>query len=204
MGIDVNRFPDAVDDEFKCSICCGVLEDPVRGNCGHVFCKICITTWLERPGNYRINGSCPVDRSVMNRTDLISAAVNFRTMLSRLKITCDYKEYGCTKLISLSDMKDHIEKCNFNPEEIVQCTNGCEKLYQRKNLVKRPHNCMKELQKIIKNQQAEIILLEKREMQHQALAKYASIVFASLLILLFAMAVSLYDKNVSLLPTDKV
>lgn len=204
MGLDINRFPEPVDDEFKCSICCGVLEDPVRGNCGHVFCRTCILTWLERPGSYRINGSCPVDRSVMNRNDLISAAVNFKTILSRLKISCDYKEYGCNSLIPLADIKSHVEKCNFNPEEIVQCPNGCEKLYQRKSLVKRPHNCIKELQKIIRDQECEISLLELRESQHQSLAKYASIVFASLLILLLAMAVSLYGSQIPLLPNNSL
>lgn len=198
MGLDINRFPEAVDDEFKCSICCGVLEDPVNGNCGHVFCRVCILTWLDRssrPGSYRRKGSCPVDRGPMDREDLISAALNFKIILSRLKVTCDYKEYGCNSLIPLADLKHHLEKCNFNPEEIVQCPNGCEKLFQRKSLVKSPHNCIKELQRIIKQQQQELIEYESREFQHQQLTKYASVAFASLIIVLLAMAVALYGNQ---------
>lgn len=202
MGLDINRFPEPVDDEFKCSICCGVLDDPVNGTCGHVFCRVCIITWLDRsqrPGSYRRSGSCPVDRKPMDREDLISAALNFKIILSRLRVTCEYKEYGCNSLIPLADLKYHLEKCNFNPEEIVQCPNGCEKLFQRECLVKRPHNCIKELQRIIINQQSEIAEYEIREAQHQKLTYYASIAFASLFILLLAMTIALYGNK---MPTN--
>src|SRR5688572_21250294 len=106
MGLDVNRFPEPVDDEFKCSICLNVLVNPIHGNCGHVFCRECIFEWFDRsaPGSSRNGssthrpsrvGTCPVDRKTLYRDQLIDAALPFKNILNRLKIKCDFEEYGC-------------------------------------------------------------------------------------------------------------
>uniref|UniRef100_A0A8C3JHJ4 Uncharacterized protein n=1 Tax=Calidris pygmaea TaxID=425635 RepID=A0A8C3JHJ4_9CHAR len=43
-------------DEFCCSICLGIFQDPVSIHCGHSFCRSCITeTWEGRATNF----SCP-------------------------------------------------------------------------------------------------------------------------------------------------
>ena len=33
-------------DHFECSICVGLLDNPVTTPCGHNFCKHCLSTWL--------------------------------------------------------------------------------------------------------------------------------------------------------------
>ncbi|XP_063050334.1 E3 ubiquitin/ISG15 ligase TRIM25-like isoform X2 [Engraulis encrasicolus] len=45
-------------EDFKCSVCTGVLKDPVSIPCGHSYCKQCITSYWEQPsqtGHY----ACP-------------------------------------------------------------------------------------------------------------------------------------------------
>ncbi|XP_063051914.1 E3 ubiquitin/ISG15 ligase TRIM25-like [Engraulis encrasicolus] len=45
-------------EDFRCSVCTGVLKDPVSIPCGHSYCKQCITSYWERPsqvGHY----ACP-------------------------------------------------------------------------------------------------------------------------------------------------
>ena len=57
MGLDVNRFHGAVDEELICPICSGVLDKPMAApKCEHAFCEECITKWLDR------QPTCPVDR----------------------------------------------------------------------------------------------------------------------------------------------
>ena len=41
MGFDLQRFPNGVDEELICSICSGVLEDPLQApTCEHAFCGV--------------------------------------------------------------------------------------------------------------------------------------------------------------------
>ena len=165
MGLDVNRFPDNVDEEFKCSICLNILERPVHGSCGHVFCLSCISVWLEsqsrrseanslahlirqplngnQPFSPRVCGTCPVDRSALRKEELVEAALPFRAFLSRLRIKCDNEPFGCQSIVPMGNLKDHLRDCNFNPDEKIECTNGCRCLMPRRYLVKDAHNCLK-------------------------------------------------------------
>lgn len=173
MGIDLNRFVEPVDEEFKCSICLNVLEKPVHGSCGHVFCRLCIMTWLESGpavraeyGTHRLAeacGSCPVDRQILRPGDLIDAALPFKALLSRLKIRCDYEEFGCSEIVTTATLSDHLKVCNFNPEEEILCRQGCAKLFRRKHLVKEKHNCIKELQSLILRQEQAISELRQEK-----------------------------------------
>ena len=64
MGYDIELFLKSdVKDEFICSICQGILEDPVKLSCKHHFCRFCITEWLKK------TPSCPVDRRPANQSD---------------------------------------------------------------------------------------------------------------------------------------
>jgi hypothetical protein len=58
MGFEENRFVDNISDDFKCSICLEVFENPIMSpNCEHLFCKECINRWIGQ------HISCPIDRN---------------------------------------------------------------------------------------------------------------------------------------------
>jgi E3 ubiquitin-protein ligase NRDP1 len=41
MGFDIQRFPNCIDEELICSICRGVLQDPLQApSCEHTFCQV--------------------------------------------------------------------------------------------------------------------------------------------------------------------
>lgn len=197
MGIDVTRFVEPVDDEFKCSICLNVLEKPVHGTCGHVFCRACITTWLESGPPLRHSasgrrvlrfvGSCPVDRKVLHQDDLIEAALPFRALLSRLRIKCQYAEFGCPQVVAVAGHADHVKVCNFNPDELVECRNGCAKFYTRKQLVKSKHNCIKELQSLIQTQEQLISDLESDRTAYQKSCQNQNYIIIVLVAILFGL-----------------
>jgi len=194
MGLDINRFAEEVDEEFKCAICLNVLENPVNGPCGHVFCRQCIMTWLEsgptarpiRSGSRTVyaSGTCPVDRKSLYRDELLEAAIPFKAILSKLKIKCDFQEFGCKNVVTVGTLKDHVKTCNFNPEEVVECPHGCAKLFVRRNLVKRPHNCIRELQSMIKLQEKIVDQLEVDKASSEKMVRNLQYVIILLMLLM--------------------
>ena len=52
MGFERVLFEDAVDEDFICSICQDVLENPVSACVeGHTHCEQCIKKWQEKGKN---------------------------------------------------------------------------------------------------------------------------------------------------------
>ena len=96
MGYEITRFEDEVDEELMCSICGQVLEAPIQiRKCEHCFCESCINEWLKHRPVY------PNDRNpVSPMEDLTQPPRILRNLLSRLKITCDKEEFGCTVNVS--------------------------------------------------------------------------------------------------------
>lgn len=198
MGWDIGRFADEVDEEFKCSICLNVLEQPVNGPCGHVFCSSCINTWLDQSqrnatqisGPRRriiFSGTCPVDRKALCREELVDAAIPFRNMLSRLKMKCDFEQYGCNTITPLGSIRDHVRSCTWNPDEVIPCPNGCSSLFVRKDLINSPHNCIKELKKIIRRQEKKIHQMELHQVQQRRrwIRIYMTVSLAAVAVVLF-------------------
>lgn len=100
MGFSKDLFLNHVDDEFTCSICLNVFDDPVqvifriefiwieekkiilllfyflKDNEEHMFCRECITEWLNVS-----NRTCPISRNYLNSDHLKKP---FRVMLNLL------------------------------------------------------------------------------------------------------------------------
>lgn len=88
MGYESIRFVSEVDEEFYCSICTMVLEDPMESPCEHLFCNECVKRWLAT------DRRCPVDRSSLKLDMLKHPARFFRNMLDKLEIKCDFRKFN--------------------------------------------------------------------------------------------------------------
>jgi len=143
MGYETARFAESVDEELICTICGQVLESPVQiRQCEHCFCSTCINEWLKH------QSVCPVDRSpVSPRDDLIQPPRILRNLLSRLKISCVYKSYGCSTIVRLDGLQAHHDECEFNPKRPVSCDQGCGLIVPLDEVPQ--HNCVRELHKIV-------------------------------------------------------
>ena len=140
MGFDEDRFTGEVDDDFRCSICRDIIEDPIASQCEHVFCKVCIVEWLQR------ELSCPVDREPLIRSQLCEPSRFFRNFYTKLVIKCEFASNGCKNNVKIEDLKSHQNKCQFNPIVKHECEKGCEALLTRNEMIR--HNCVEYLKSI--------------------------------------------------------
>lgn len=121
MGYELTRFQGDVDEELICTICAGVLEEPLQAaGCEHAFCRACITEWLSR------QPTCPVDRSAITSPNNLRPVPRIlKNLLSRLSISCDNAIYGCTHILKLDTLTNHLEECEHNPKKPLPCERGC-------------------------------------------------------------------------------
>lgn len=149
MGYDIDRFTCDIDEELKCPICCGVLEDPLQGTgCEHVYCRKCIIEWMNN------SESCPVDRNPLKKSQLQSIPRIVRNLLNHLRIKCDFHHSGCNEIIALEELTSHRSNCTFNPEHPVLCPKHCGASVPQNLLDK--HDCIRDLRSLLFNQQKEI------------------------------------------------
>ncbi|KAK3091904.1 hypothetical protein FSP39_023585 [Pinctada imbricata] len=125
---DVEKFEPPPDPDLVCCICQCVLDGPVESPCRHVFCKICIETWL------RNNRNCPNCRSRLRNDDLKPVLPLVQNMLNRLLMFCDFRSNGCTQKVMLETYEKHIKECEF---EMLKCKyEKCGQSLLRKDLKK--------------------------------------------------------------------
>ncbi|XP_037943570.1 E3 ubiquitin-protein ligase NRDP1-like [Teleopsis dalmanni] len=153
MGYDVHRFIGGVDEELICPICSGVLEDPIQiASCEHSFCRQCITQWITR------QSTCPIDRSTIETTHIREVPRIFKTLLSRLRLSCTNVAEGCTVILKLEDLGAHRSQCEYNPNVLLTCEKGCGMFIPKDQM--KDHNCIRELSKASKSLKRKIFDLE--------------------------------------------
>lgn len=151
MGYDLTRFSCEIHEEFICTICTSVLENPVQTPCEHFFCSECIKGWLS------INNSCPVDRKQLETDDLMVPSRVLRNLLNNLDIKCEQE--GCGAIIKLESLEHHISKCEYNLNEKVVCDKGCNMTVTRQEY--QVNNCFNHLAKEIT--QLKLLLSHQQE-----------------------------------------
>ncbi|XP_059833823.1 PDZ domain-containing RING finger protein 4-like isoform X2 [Hypanus sabinus] len=125
MGFELDRFNGEVDPELKCNLCNKVLEDPLTTPCGHVFCAGCVLPWVVQ------QGMCPVKCQRMSTKEL-NHVLALRNLISKLDIKCDYRLRGCTKVVHLQNLAEHVEMCDYSP---ARCRNkGCKEVLNLKDM----------------------------------------------------------------------
>ncbi|KXJ28033.1 E3 ubiquitin-protein ligase NRDP1 [Exaiptasia diaphana] len=155
MGYDVGRFQGEVDEELMCSICGGVLEDPLQApSCEHAFCASCIHEWLNH------QQSCPIDRRNLTPLQLKQVPRILKNLLSKLLISCDNNNFGCDAIVRLDSLNSHLSQCQHNPKRPIQCEKGCGLVVPFDELLH--HNCVRELNVIIQNQNLKLVEVQSQ------------------------------------------
>ncbi|CAG2165121.1 unnamed protein product [Oppiella nova] len=150
MGYEITRFESSVDDELICSICEGVLQNPIQVvTCEHVFCSDCLNDWLDK-GKH----TCPLDREKVNRDDLKTPRI-VSNLLAKLSIKCDFAGYGCPVVVRLENLAKHLAQCAFNPNKPLRCEKGCG-LILANRVEFDEHNCMEKLHTLVRGQSEQL------------------------------------------------
>ncbi|XP_071477780.1 uncharacterized protein [Diadema antillarum] len=130
---DVDRFETPPDEDLVCCICQCVLDNPLESPCRHVFCKVCIETWLTNRNN------CPNCRKRLRVSKLKPVLPIVRNMINRLLIKCENREHGCLNGIKLEMYDKHQQNCDYAP---IKCLNtGCGETVLRMNMLAHEQNC---------------------------------------------------------------
>lgn len=130
---DVDRFESPPDEDLICCICQCVLDNPLESPCRHVFCKVCIETWLTNRNN------CPNCRKRLRIAKLKPVLPIVRNMINRLLIVCENREHGCANGIKLEMYDKHAQNCDFAP---IKCLNtGCGQTVLRQNMLAHEQTC---------------------------------------------------------------
>lgn len=150
MGYDITRFDCTVDDELICSICEGVLQNPIQViSCEHVFCTDCLDEWLAKGKK-----NCPLDREDINRNDMKTPRI-VTNLLAKLSIKCDFANYGCNSIVKLEVLLNHCNQCPYNPNKPFKCEKGCGLVLANRCALEE-HNCMEELHNLVRGQTEQI------------------------------------------------
>ncbi|XP_059377206.1 tripartite motif-containing protein 16-like [Carassius carassius] len=80
-------------DEFMCPVCLDLLKDPVTIQCGHSYCKICITDCWDQEDQKRVY-SCPQCRQTFSPRPALST----NTMLTEVDVTSLVEKLKKTRL----------------------------------------------------------------------------------------------------------
>lgn len=113
LGYPLEWFVESIDAYLTCGICCNVLRDPLATECGHVYCTICIQSWIE------IYGVCPercgeVDVESLRRVDYLDKKI------SCLHTLCKYYKAGCKVSIQFFEKESHERQCRYAKKSIFK------------------------------------------------------------------------------------
>ncbi|XP_050995174.1 tripartite motif-containing protein 16-like [Labeo rohita] len=73
-------------NEFTCAVCQDLLEDPVTIQCGHSYCKICITDCWDQEDQMRVY-SCPQCRQTFRPRPALARNTMLAEVVEKLKKT---------------------------------------------------------------------------------------------------------------------
>ena len=119
--------PEKISEILSCCICDEVFNNPMRLDCGHTFCYICLENWLKR------NEQCPNCRTTIIYT-LISRDLLAYNIIMSLEVCCNNAKIGCPWKGKLFDLNNHMKVCNENIsiiQNLEKSSNKSEKKNRR-------------------------------------------------------------------------
>ena len=115
MGFDAEYFETGTYEDFECSVCLSVLENPqMIEKCGHIFCETCLD-------GIRSTGSlCPIDRKPFDLQFIRKPFPFFMSVYHKLQMKCKFWP-ECREQIRIENFHSHAQNCFCNRENMLTC-----------------------------------------------------------------------------------
>ena len=101
----VATTPEALPDDFVCSICMNIQLDPVITSCDHCFCGDCIKQALQA------SKVCPVCRTPQSDEQIKPIDGCLKRVYNTIEVRCCNHKDGCLWKGSIADFVAHTETC---------------------------------------------------------------------------------------------
>lgn len=136
MGFAIERVQGEVNEDLLCPYCHEILEEPVTGKCGHVFCKSCLENALSKQKRYE----CPSCDVNLSSTPASEANAELVERLGKLSLHCQHYKSGCEGVFNYSEHAEHMEKdCPFR---LVPCQHkNCKERAPQRELEAHMEKC---------------------------------------------------------------
>ena len=149
MGIESERFVDAITQDASCFICNYILEDPVEINpCGHYFCRTCWLSWSAEKSSCAYCGES---------ADIAKDAKLLWELIQNNNVYCSQKEKGCMAIYKYSFNKLHEGQCLYQGSNRVALKDKCSACGHDADVT---HDCIKEFSIKMKQCSIRIVNLE--------------------------------------------
>jgi len=103
-GFDKDRFVNLEDSYWDCVICQQVVANPrICNKCHNIFCKNCITEWLQH------NKKCPFKCNKEVPMTQGPLPLSIQRIYYDLELKCNNSE--CQKNIKIKDLREHEMEC---------------------------------------------------------------------------------------------
>ena len=158
----MERFQSEIEQDLLCPFCSQVLEAPVTGKCGHVFCKTC----LEKSFSSE-KFECPVCEVDLSSEEAVEAGEDLVQRLGKLSIQCKHFNSGCETVTMCHKLPEHMKKeCAFR---LVLCEHkGCVESVAHRDLEAHMEKCD---HRLVECKVCKICLPRKDMSAHQAVKR---------------------------------
>uniref|UniRef100_A0A4W3J8N7 Ligand of numb-protein X 1 n=1 Tax=Callorhinchus milii TaxID=7868 RepID=A0A4W3J8N7_CALMI len=119
------NFQDEIDDDLICHICLQPLVQPLDTPCGHTYCTVCLTNFLQG------KDFCPMDRKPLCLKVCKKSSILVHKLLDKVLVICPFKE-DCSDVLQRCDLEIHLHRrckgaANYGllGERKKQCQEGC-------------------------------------------------------------------------------
>ena len=92
---------------YTCSICSNIYNNPVQDDQGHIFCRRCILSHLDRSQTCPYTNDHKVDRSKITSIEFM------RNFVNSLNINCPARSSGCSFFGKVKNLPEHMLKCSL-------------------------------------------------------------------------------------------
>ena len=111
-------------EDFLCPIGLGIVNNSKIDNHGHIFCELCINTWIN------FKSICPL--SCKKTITLSEGPISLNNFINSRKIYCLYKKNGCNWENELQYLLEHLDSdCFFNFANISNIFNNYKVLFDK-------------------------------------------------------------------------